>query len=174
MLGPILDLIHLAQAKVGGCPMASYENLVKDFTKRTLENLELVENLKADDPDAEVYEVTQLINSLLGLVVLPRQKYLADIPETPLTDLVRQGWAIPRTIVNHPKTPNLRRLIVYLRHAVAHFNIEFTSVDDKNIAGVKVWNVPPNSGTKDWEVQLSLVQLRDIVKRFGVLLQQVP
>ena len=38
-----------------------YKHLVKEFTERTLKNLEKIEQLKADDPDAEVYEVTQLI-----------------------------------------------------------------------------------------------------------------
>ena len=148
-----------------------YENLLRDFTQRTLKNLELIENQKLDDPDAEVYEVTQLINSLLGLVVLPQEAQFKKIPTTPLANLVRQGWAIPQTVVNHPKTPNLRKLIYYLRNAVAHFNIKFTT-DDYVLTGVKMWN-KTRSGKVDWAVDLSLVELRDIVKRFSALLQQV-
>ncbi|MBI1802631.1 MAG: hypothetical protein HY259_09520 [Chloroflexi bacterium] len=150
-----------------------YKHLVKDFIERTQKNLELIETLKANDPNMEVYEVTQLINSLLGIIVLPKEAQFTQIPTTPLADLKQQGWAIPPIIANHPKTPNLRELIRYMRHAVAHFNIEFIT-DGYNLTGVKLWNVDPRTrpGIKDWEVCLSLVELRDLTKRLSAILKQ--
>jgi len=145
-----------------------YKQLVKDFAERTLSNLESIERLKTDDPGRRVYETTQLINSLLGLIVLPREQEFMKIPATPLSELVEQGWAIPKMIVDHPKTPDLQRLIHYLRNAVAHFRLEFMT-DGRELIGVKMWNEPKH-GSRDWEVDLLLEELRDITKRFSTLL----
>lgn len=46
-----------------------YENLVKDFVKRTKQNNEMLRKLQTENPNLEFYEVMQLINSLLGLLV---------------------------------------------------------------------------------------------------------
>ena len=40
-----------------------YENVVRDFAARTRKNLRVIEHLEADGQ--EVYEVTQLVNSML-------------------------------------------------------------------------------------------------------------
>ena len=49
----------------------NYTHFVKEFAERTRMNLEIVE--KSDAPSAK--EVTQLINSLLGLLVVPNERY---------------------------------------------------------------------------------------------------
>ena len=48
---------------------------VKDFASRTQKNLTTIEQIALDQSDEEpqVYEVTQLINSLLGLLIIPQQ-----------------------------------------------------------------------------------------------------
>ena len=46
-----------------------YGHFISDFAKRTKINLEIVEDSKYG------YEVTQLINSLFGLLILPYEKY---------------------------------------------------------------------------------------------------
>lgn len=150
-----------------------YKDLVKDFSARTNKNLEFIEKLKTDDSAAEVYETTQLINSLLGLIILPKEEQFSKIPTTPLTYLINQGWAIPGIIANHPKSPDLRSLIRYLRNAVAHFNIEFIADNNSGtIIGLKLWN-EPSPGNRDWEVDLLLIELRDITRRFSTLLSRM-
>lgn len=47
-----------------------YSVLVKDFAKRTRHNLEIIRAHK--EQSQEVYDVTQLVNSFLGLIVLPK------------------------------------------------------------------------------------------------------
>lgn len=49
---------------------------VKDFGERTRKNLDVIERISNEQQDAiepQVYEVTQLINSLLGLLIIPQQ-----------------------------------------------------------------------------------------------------
>lgn len=46
----------------------------KDFFERTLYNLELYEKNHADNPEEYNYEVTMMLNSLLGLLVVLKEK----------------------------------------------------------------------------------------------------
>lgn len=57
-----------------------YKNVIEDFADRTRTNLALVERYAANG--GEAYEVTQLINSLLGLLVSPRERLPRRIPRT--------------------------------------------------------------------------------------------
>ena len=59
------------------------------FAKRTLKNLEFIEERYAkekaegkDDQDIEdVFEVTQLLNSFIGFIVIPRQEFYDYLPD---------------------------------------------------------------------------------------------
>ena len=71
-----------------------YEDVVADFAQRTRTNLRALERLRAQGH--EVFEVTQLINSMLGLLVFPREEFVGRIPRIPLADLSTQGWPVPK------------------------------------------------------------------------------
>ena len=58
-----------------------YKDTVRDFAERTIKNLEAIEKMKNNNSNADVYEVTQLINSLLGLLVLIRE-HITDDPSS--------------------------------------------------------------------------------------------
>jgi hypothetical protein len=148
-----------------------YEDVVRDFAERTRKNLKAIECLKANHQD--VYEITQLINSMLGLLVFPREEYVDRIPETPIGDLRCIGWPIPRVRDGFPQAPNLKELVRYLRNAIAHFNVEFIGDGTNQIRILRVWN--NNRGVKTWEAELSLSDLRGIAERFtGLLLGEPP
>lgn len=146
-----------------------YENVVADFAKRTQANLELIERLSQENPNSEVFEVTQLINSMLGLLVFPKEEYFDSIPEKSFDELRHDGWQLPRTRGDYPQVRNLRELIRYLRNSISHFNIEFQANDlTYQIYGLKVWN--KNRGVKNWEAEFTIVELRDLTYRFIELL----
>ncbi len=88
----------------------NYEDLVRDFAQRTRKNLQALRTLQKSNPEMEVYEVTQLMNSMLGLLVFPQQQYINRIPETPLDQLTSQGWPIPEVSGNYPQVENLNQL----------------------------------------------------------------
>ena len=107
-------------------------------------------------------EVTQLINSMLGLLVFPQQKYVESIPKTPLEKLREDGWPIPRVTGEFQEATDLNQLIRYLRNAVAHFNIKFVGDGENNIKVLRVWNMAPMRGQdgkiaeeKNWEAESS-------------------
>lgn len=145
-----------------------YKNLVMDFIERTQKNLEFIEQAARFEEDGQVFEVTQLINSLLGLIVFPRENYYENIPETPLAELETQGWKIPAVSGQFEQVKDLRQLMKYLRNAIAHSNLEFDS-DGVNLTGIRLWNC--SHGKKTWEVRMSLEELRDLTFRFIELLR---
>lgn len=78
-----------------------------NFIYRTRENLRVIEDL-AQRPNpqcGQVYEVTQLINSLLGLIVFPHEAFPSSIPDERLDDLAEAGWPKPRVVMHDPTVP---------------------------------------------------------------------
>jgi hypothetical protein len=145
-----------------------YRNLVEDFARRTRENLRILR--AAHERGEHIYEVTALINSMLGLLVFPQQKYVNSIPETSLEELSVQGWPIPVVVGDFPQVLNLRQLIRNLRNAVSHFNIEFYTEGGEQIAGLTVWNTKPRTRQVTWKATLSISELDIIVHKFITLI----
>lgn len=113
----------------------NYESVIRDFAQRTRTNLRTIEDFRASGGKA--YEVTQLVNSMLGLLVFPRERFIDQIPETSLDDLEAAGWPVPKVVGEFPQARDLRQLIRYLRNAIAHFNIEIYWRKDSFCQGVE-------------------------------------
>lgn len=143
-----------------------YNNVILDFAERTRKNLQFVQQTaqrEAASHEKSVYEVTQLINSMLGLLVFPQQKHFHAIPETPLAELPAQGWPRIRPTGGFPDAANLRELVRYLRNAVAHFNVQFLAPSGQ-IEGIRLWN--NRNGKKSWEAELTLADLEALTSKF--------
>lgn len=139
-----------------------YEEVIQDFARRTRKHLEVIDRLHAEGH--EVYEVTQLVNSTLGWLIFPQQEYVDRIPHTPLDELERDGWPMPKVKGRFHQVKDLNQLIHYLRNAIAHFNIRFRSDGQNEISVLQVWN--EDRGRKAWEAELSVRDLRGIAERF--------
>lgn len=106
------------------------KDFVSDFAERTLANLDNIEN---DNSNSEKYEVTQLINSLLGLIVFPKERNVAD------------DKCVKNLIPYIIKT-NDYSLIQHMRNSISHSHIFFESgnILDKNgkkqIASIKFFD----------------------------------
>ena len=150
--------------------MEYHEEVVIDFARRTRANLEFIE--KSADRRESVFEVTQLANSLLGLLVFPREHYMESIPDTPLSELVEQGW--PEIHITQGQLPDntLKQLMRMLRNSIAHCNVEFVVGDDRQITGINVWNTAKNSQRKTWQAELTITDLRTIAIKFAELIEQ--
>jgi len=144
------------------------DNVILDFARRTRANLEHLELAK--QRGEKVFEVTQLANSLLGLLVFPKEHYVRSIPRTPLIDLVDQGWPRVRTTQGALPQEDLRSLITMLRNSIAHCNVEFLSDPTGEMVGIRLWN--RRGGEITWEAELDLVELRSIALKFVELLER--
>jgi hypothetical protein len=167
-----------------------YEDVVADFAERTQNNLNLLRGIHKQDPE-NVFEVTQLVNSMLGLIVFPRKEYLKRIPDKTTDEMKSDGWPVPKFVTpdeikryrrqnlpmprkvrpRYADVGTLEKLIRYLRNAIAHFNICFLADYNRNISGVIVWN-ERKDGKADWVVKLTLEELEEITNRFIALLMK--
>jgi len=143
-----------------------YEDVIKDFALRTKANLVIIEELHKNG--IEAYETTQIVNSCLGLLVFPQQHFMDRIPETPMEQLVKEGWPLPKITGQFHQVANLKELIRHLRNAIAHFNIQFIGDSENHIKLLRVWNT--NRGQKTWEAELSVEDLRNLSEKFSALL----
>lgn len=110
--------------------MGNYKDLHHDFVERTLALIEQYEAIKDNFSFDEQYNHTLLINCLLGLTVLPKEKIIAFAPKEKVPVLKAQmGFA---NSMFDTSLKDTIELIVEMRHCAAHFNIEFISTDEKN------------------------------------------
>lgn len=157
--------------------MANTTNLVQDFAKRTLRNLALIEALervtKRDvdgnvPPVAAAFEVTQLVNSLYGIVILAHEKMGKDgrvaIPPTLLGDLRIQGWPEFDQSGGRDRATNLSELIAHLRHSFAHARFDYTPDARGEIEKISIKNL---YNATDWQVSIPASELRVFVQKFG-------
>ena len=108
------------------------EYFISDFAERTKTNLEII-NMIAKSPfqDGKAYEVTQLINSFLGLVVLPNEKFKKwEKKKSPeMKDVEQKIWDLLKTCeddnryFNSFKDKNAKKImefIDHIRNSVSH------------------------------------------------------
>lgn len=147
--------------------MDYHKDFIIDFARRTRANLAFIDS--AEERGAKVYEVTQLANSLLGMLVFPREHYMRSVPETPLSELVQQGW--PEIKTTHGSLPeeNLKQLMRMLRNSIAHCNVEFLANAEHRIIGIKLWNKRGRETT--WQAELSIHDLRTLAFKFIEMLE---
>lgn len=128
------------------------EDLVKDFFNRTLINLELYEKLNKQSPDDYPYEVTQLINSFLGLIVFVsekcREKYKTSAGEA-FSEMIlsysnnytvnfsKEIYEKFEDKINstYPNDKNAVGFLQHLRNSVSHCRLEMKP-DHKNLSEI--------------------------------------
>lgn len=109
--------------------MGNYKRIELDFITRTLALLSQYEEDSRRYPREEQYNYTLLINCLLGIIVMPKEKVITHIPKNRLQKEFLTQMGLIESKVN-PEIENIRELIKKLRHSVAHFDIEVSSHDD--------------------------------------------
>lgn len=138
-------------------------NVVADFAKRTECNLEFIETARKNGDN--VFEVTQLVNSLLGLLIFPQQKFMGAKSDISLEKLEENGWPHIAATSDSESFNSLEKLVRFLRNAIAHCNIEFlTDKTEKNISGIKVWNC--QNGQRNREAEIPIEELRAFTRKF--------
>ncbi|MBE0504719.1 MAG: hypothetical protein IBX46_11375 [Desulfuromonadales bacterium] len=108
-----------------------YDDIINDFNKRTKKLL--------DSYDGE-YDVTLLVNCCLGLLVLPKEKCLKDIPdiEIPIDSSI---WGINRksvTVKCDKCGYKLPYIIKKIRNGICHFDIKSIPNENKNIEFLEI------------------------------------
>ena len=151
------------------------EDIVREIARRTRRNLDVIKAQAdgQDEHDPKVYEVTQLINSLLGLIVFPNEEWVKKQPDEDLSVLFGQGWPNPVFLANKVNSSRLKDLVRYLRHSVAHCNVKFIPEDLGGgfcrIASVQLWNHPNGDKEKpiDFHVEMTVEQVEQFAYKLS-------
>ncbi len=147
---------------------------IREFVKRTRQNLEVIRAFERENKGS-AFEFTQLVNSMLGLLVFPQQKYVAAIPKTPLSDLRNVGWRFPTKIEGDFEPDNLHDLFCMLRNGIAHFNVKFISDSNRQLSGLQIWNQRNKKTPPNWKAEITKDDLEDLTNRFvELLLENAP
>lgn len=129
---------------------------VKDFVLRTKENIRC---------GCHPYEVTQLINSLLGLLILPKERYYKSVRNKMIDPQLLQDIKQSITINETKQNCNLQYIVRRMRNAIAHFHIEckadkYTHIIDRIV--FSDYDDSNNGSTPNFQISLSV----DLAERF--------
>ena len=140
--------------------MGEYGNdFTKEFVKRTLENLKLIDEIHKTKPDKyPPYNITHLINSLLGLVVFVKA-------DNTLNDIKFKEYDICEWNYRDEEKKFLN-FLKHLRNAIAHKRIkEITTKDSKNIIGLEFRD--KNGHDDSFVVNITTDNIRLLIKKIA-------
>ena len=178
------------------------EYFLEDYAKRTMENLEIIEHYSSTRwmniqgellKEKKAYEVTQLINSLLGLVLIPMESLKKEndgrityknelrkkAPEKydevmNLLERCKDERRIGSTYSSDQKEIYVDRFVKHLRNAIAHEGIAFWPVNEGKIEKVFFYDRNPQNASEEFCVKLSVGELRCLVENIVSLFCQFP
>lgn len=143
--------------------MSEYKDFVKDFACRTYKNLEFIEKTQEARYE-ELYEFTQLINSLLGLLVIPQQRENDRIDNNfvEAETLEHLRSSIERDDYNRRE---FKDIIRHMRNAVAHGSVQIVP-NDGTITGI-IFTDNSDHNKKQFRIILTCKVLRSFVQDFS-------
>ena len=140
-----------------------------EIARRTERNLRYIKaEFDRVGEDSPIHVVTQLVNSLLGLVILPREQYLElQNKSAKLKDLASKGW--PEWNITKGKANTLAQLTRHVRNAAAHGRISFSS-DSRflNEVQITVADSADKGKTINWRAEIRGDDLYEFCIRFAI------
>jgi len=146
------------------------------FAKRVRLNLDAIDAVVSVAP-AKAHQVTQVVLTLIGLVVLPREShYMEAVGDGNLNMLAAQGWptwTIAHDLSRRPEgaSDTLADLLWHLRSTIASGQIRMTA-GDKPFADVSIYFDQQVAGGEivTWSASISAPDLRTFcIKLAGLI-----
>ena len=131
------------------------EAFLSDFINRTKENYLKLQNDK--------YEVTQLINSSVGLLIIPEQLRFRKLKDEMISpELLKEVRAciVKDTYVEDQPIPSLQSIAKHMRNAVAHNKLSFDNDSETN--EIKMIYFADKRTKEQFELRMSV----DLLRRF--------
>jgi hypothetical protein len=146
------------------------------FANRVRLNLDAIDAVVSVAP-AKAHQVTQVVLTLIGLVVLPREShYMEAVGDGTLTTLAAQGWptwTIAHDLSRRPEgaSDTLADLLWHLRSTIASGQIRMTA-GDRPFADVSIYFDQQVAGGEivTWSASISAPDLRTFcIKLAGLI-----
>lgn len=132
----------------------SKQDGIKDFIKRTKENLDLYIDQNKRNPSRYPWEVTAIINSFLGLIILPQEKeteLLKNIKIPRITEKIKISKRTSEALFKH------------LRNSVAHGHFFDNIIGEENIEKISFTDYNPTNKKRTFQITLSIQDICDII-----------
>lgn len=144
--------------------MSHYLHQEFDFVERTKKIIEQYDNLKL--PEKDKFEVTLLINCLVGLLILPQQNWYDSLP----TEIISQKeWGIGTEHISSIKqgeTKNVKDILRHLRNSVSHYRFKAFDNSTNKISRIQFEDFDQNKN-KTFEALIPLANLRKFTDRLS-------
>ena len=153
--------------------MQNSRTTTRGFTARTRKNLQLVRN--AFDSGQDFHVVTQLVNSLLGIVVVPTGRHAKDsFLSVTLQKLHEDGW--PKwdfTGKEGSESETLGDFLRGLRNAAAHGHYDFLGEpDSRNVREVRIMVSDGPTAASPWRYEIQGDQLYEFCIRLANFIEE--
>ena len=150
---------------------AQGDDFIKDFAMRTKSNLISLEK--------NPYEVTQLINSMIGFLIIPEQRQYKRITDNMIDDLLLQEMKQCITIYSYHNPICLQQICKHLRNAVAHSRISFeaqkSNISSEPLTINAVKFTDKNNKTNEcMEIRLTIELLKKFLFAFSDAVSDLP
>ncbi len=150
---------------------------IVDLVRRTLANLQTIDDLAAESTATyEPFEVTQMVNSLLSLLVVPRELGTVDfVGRATVTPHIHsngiRNWhkgpvefELRRLSAEPPQ--HLKKLLGGLRNSVAHANFKFIADAQGTVTALRFTH-RARGGAPLWSVEFKVTELRNFLINLG-------
>lgn len=157
------------------------EYFISDFIKRTDVNLQLIKQFKKDSNEKKenVYEVTALINSLFGLIIVPFERYKdvynsrleksnsSEMEE--LREFISGLMISDRYYSNYKEKTKVREFIRHIRNSLAHSGnsrlLFYPIAERGEIDSVIFYDTGEENGiTKEFCVKLTIDEIKELAR----------
>jgi hypothetical protein len=150
------------------------ENFVNEFFERTIYNLNLYNEKHEHGDEKEVfkYKITQLINSLLGLVIFVKEGGTA-FDAINLLDIKQEDkikWNYCDRDGGKFEEKNFKNFLRHIRNAIAHKNLVINANKEKKINSITFRD---KDRKNIFEVTLSIKEIRNMVDRLSHIIGTV-
>jgi len=140
--------------------MSEYNDFPPNFITRTLENLKNYTG---------IFEVTNLINNCLGLIIIPRQKLKSQILAYSFDD-VNSDYGITRKNISNisKRDYSLSNVLRHIRNGLAHGRIEQKS-ENGVIIGLRIHDKTDESAPENFAIYFTIDEFR----RFAISISEM-
>lgn len=146
--------------------MSSY-NAETDFITRTKTLLEQYDQNNSTRQSGDTYDVTLLLNCLIGLVIIPRERYTNKIPKIE----VDGDWGIAKHIqVIKGGKKTLKETVRHIRNSIAHGKVTPISEDSESITHVEFIDCHKCNncgGEETFKAKIPIAELKNFSIKFA-------
>ncbi len=132
--------------------MSEYNDFPKDFLRRTMQNVESYQGQ---------FEITNLINNCLGLIIIPNDHLIETLPDYTF-DHSDNRFGIGRGNIEFERRQNfeLKNIVRHVRNGLSHGLLEQRTYN-KEIAGLRIYDRLNKHSPENFSIVLSVEALRD-------------